>query len=208
MGDEAIAQREVAENVTRSLSEAAVSQDAAEIAVTQTRQDIDSARSDLGQIQNDMSNAVGKADSLVYDVTELMAKQRKLQADYITNENRVKLATDAAIQAKTQADKANTELYQVNNGFRNVSGKLEIKGQSIGGAKDLALDLQKRANNLANFATNKISVIRGKLIFIFKSEGKQSISCLTFFLTEIEKEYEDNESKFNEMSKQLINLNC
>ena len=48
--DEAIAQREVAENVTRSLSEAAVSQDAAEIAVTQTRQDIDSARSDLGQV--------------------------------------------------------------------------------------------------------------------------------------------------------------
>ena len=126
-----------------------------------------------------MSNAVGKADSLVYDVTELMAKQRKLQADYITNENRVKLATDAAIQAKTQADKANTELYQVNNGFRNVSGKLEIKGQSIGGAKDLALDLQKRANNLANFATNKISVIRGKFI-IFKVERTHSISYSPF----------------------------
>ena len=179
--DEAIAQREVAESVTQSLSEAAVSQDAADIAVTQTRQDIDSVRSDLGQvylfsgifllvfnfflyfqIQNDMNNAVSLADTLVYEVTDLVATQRKLEQNYITNENRVKLATDAAIQAKTQADKANTELYHVNNGYRNVSSRLEIKGQSIGGAKDLALDLQKRANNLANFATNKISVIRGK----------------------------------------------
>ena len=190
--DEAIAQREVAESVTQSLSEAAVSQDAADIAVTQTRQDIDSVRSDLGQvylfsriflllfnfllyfqIQNDMNNAVSLADTLVYEVTDLVATQRKLEQNYITNENRVKLATDAAIQAKTQADKANTELYHVNNGYRNVSSRLEIKGQSIGGAKDLALDLQKRANNLANFATNKISVIRGKpmnfYFFVFES---------------------------------------
>ena len=125
------------------------------------------------QIQNDMNNAVSLADTLVYEVTDLVATQRKLEQNYITNENRVKLATDAAIQAKTQADKANTELYHVNNGYRNVSSRLEIKGQSIGGAKDLALDLQKRANNLANFATNKISVIRGKpmnfYFFVFES---------------------------------------
>ena len=120
-----------------------------------------------------MNNAVSLADTLVYEVTDLVATQRKLEQNYITNENRVKLATDAAIQAKTQADKANTELYHVNNGYRNVSSRLEIKGQSIGGAKDLALDLQKRANNLANFATNKISVIRGKpmnfYFFVFES---------------------------------------
>lgn len=116
---------------------------------------------------------------------DLFGKQTKLQGDYFTNENRVKLATDAAIQAKTQADRANTELYGVNIGYRDVSDRLEVKGQSIGGAKDLALDLQRRANNLANSATNKISVIR-----------------------DIEKEYEDNESKLNELSKQLISLNC
>merc|ERR1719461_1736241 len=44
---------------------------------------------------------------------------------------------------------------------------------------------KKRANNLANFATNKISVIR-----------------------DIEKEYEDNESELNKLSNQLISLNC
>ena len=223
--DEAIAQREVAESVTQSLSEAAVSQDAADIAVTQTRQDIDSVRSDLGQvylfsgifllvfnfflyfqIQNDMNNAVSLADTLVYEVTDLVATQRKLEQNYITNENRVKLATDAAIQAKTQADKANTELYHVNNGYRNVSSRLEIKGQSIGGAKDLALDLQKRANNLANFATNKISVIRGKpmnfYFFVFES------NLIKIFFIDIEKEYEDNESELNKLSNQLISLNC
>ena len=109
-----------------------------------------------------MNNAVSKADTLVMEVTELVGKQTKLQGDYFTNENRVKLATEAAIQAKTQADRANTELYGVNIGYRDVSDQLEVKGQSIGGAKDLALDLQRRANNLANSATNKISLIRGK----------------------------------------------
>ena len=39
-----------AENVTEALSQAAVSQDAADIAVTQTRTDIDSARGDLGKV--------------------------------------------------------------------------------------------------------------------------------------------------------------
>ena len=111
-----------------------------------------------------MNNAVNQADTLVMEVQELFGKKKKLQADYITNERRVKSATDAAIQAKTQADRANTELYQVNNGFRNVSGKLEVKGQSVQGAKDLALDLARRANNLANSATNKISVIRGNML--------------------------------------------
>ena len=153
-----------------------------------------------------MNNAVSLADTLVYEVTDLVATQRKLEQNYITNENRVKLATDAAIQAKTQADKANTELYHVNNGYRNVSSRLEIKGQSIGGAKDLALDLQKRANNLANFATNKISVIRGKpmnfYFFVFES------NLIKIFLIDIEKEYEDNESELNKLSNQLISLNC
>ena len=48
--DEAIAQREIANNVTKSLGEALVSQSAAENAVLETRTDIDSARSDLGQV--------------------------------------------------------------------------------------------------------------------------------------------------------------
>ena len=47
---EAKAQLESAESVTRALSQAAVSQDAADLAVTQTRSDIDSARADLGQV--------------------------------------------------------------------------------------------------------------------------------------------------------------
>ena len=57
--DEAIAQREVADNVTNLLSEAYVRQDAAEIAVSQTRTDIDSARSDLGQVLELNSNFLG-----------------------------------------------------------------------------------------------------------------------------------------------------
>ena len=39
-----------AENVSKALSQAEESQNAADLAVTQTRSDIDSARADLGQV--------------------------------------------------------------------------------------------------------------------------------------------------------------
>ena len=43
-------QLDIAEKIIRELSNAAVSQDAAEEAVIQTRNDIDSARTNLGQV--------------------------------------------------------------------------------------------------------------------------------------------------------------
>lgn len=111
-----------------------------------------------------MEIAVYAADNLVINVQDLGHRQRNLQTDYIKNENRVKKATDAALNAKSQADKANTELYQLNNGFKNVSGALATKTSSIGGAKDLALDLQRRANELAAQASNKLSYLSGKFL--------------------------------------------
>ena len=48
-------------------------------------------------------------------------------------------------------------------GFKNVSERLAEKTQTIGGAKDLAMDLQKRANDLAAQASNKLSFLSGKL---------------------------------------------
>jgi len=123
-----------------------------------------------------MEIAVYAADNLVINVQDLGHRQRNLQTDYIKNENRVKKATDAALNAKSQADKANTELYQLNNGFKNVSGALATKTSSIGGAKDLALDLQRRANELAAQASNKLSYLSGKLVlFSF------TISFLLYF---------------------------
>ena len=53
-------------------------------------------------------------------------------------------------------------LYTLNNEFKNVSGILQEKSDAIGGAKDTAVDLQKRANELANSATNKMASIIGK----------------------------------------------
>jgi hypothetical protein len=47
-------------------------------------------------------------------------------------------------------------------GFQNVSEVLAEKTTTIGGAKDLAMDLQKRANDLAGLASNKLSFLSGK----------------------------------------------
>ena len=47
-------------------------------------------------------------------------------------------------------------------GFQNVSEVLAEKTTTIGGAKDLAMDLQKRANDLAGLASNKPSFLSGK----------------------------------------------
>jgi len=73
----------------------------------------------------------------------------------------------------------------LNNGFKNVSEVLAEKTGTIGGAKDLAMDLQKRANDLAAQASNKLS-----------------------FLSDVEYEFEENERKLNELSAQLMSLNC
>ena len=71
------------------------------------------------QIQNDMSNAVNAADTLVLSVSEVKRQQVNLQRDHIKNENRVNYATEAAIKAKAQADNANTELYHLNKGMKD-----------------------------------------------------------------------------------------
>ena len=127
-----------------------------------------------------MTDAISKADNLVLDVSGLGMRQTSLQRDYTKNENRVLSATEAALKAKTKADKANTELYQLNNGFKNVSGTLEEKTVTIGGAKDLALDLQKRANDLAAQASNKLTYLTGKCVVC-----KISIIFYEFFKNKI-----------------------
>ena len=111
-----------------------------------------------------MEIAINEADILVSGITTLANRQMMLQTEYTKNEKRVLSATDAALKAKTKADKANTELYQLNNGFKNVSGTLEVKSGTIGGAKNLALDLQERANRLSNQASNKLEYLTGDLL--------------------------------------------
>ena len=118
-------------------------------------------RSFFIKIENDMDNAINKADFLVMDVQGLGLRIQNLQTDYTKNEQRVESATDAALKAKIKANNANTELYQLNNDYKNVSGSLEEKTRTIGGAKDLAIDLQKRANDLAGQASNKLNYLSG-----------------------------------------------
>ena len=57
----------------------------------------------------------------------------------------------------------NTEKNLFVSGFKNVSEVLGEKTGTIGGAKDLAMDLQKRANDLAAQASNKLSFLSGKI---------------------------------------------
>ena len=73
-------------------------------------------------------------------------------------------AQKAAEDAKKQASKANSELYKLNIGFKNVSVSLDSKTESIGSAKDRAVDLQQRANALATSASNQLSNLLGKIL--------------------------------------------
>ena len=97
----------------------------------------------------------------------LLQRQVKLQTDYIANENHVKSAQAAAEEAKTRAREAGDELYVLNDDFREVADTLQAKTASIGTAKDKAVDLQKRANTLANTASNKLV---GHSSFLFLSD--------------------------------------
>merc|ERR1711976_398822 len=121
----------------------------------------------------------------VMDVQGLGLRIQNLQTDYTKNEQRVESATDAALKAKIKANNANTELYQLNNDYKNVSGSLEEKTRTIGGAKDLAIDLQKRANDLAGQASNKLN-----------------------YLSDVETELEENETKLTKLQAELVQLSC
>ena len=66
-----------------------------------------------------------------------------------------------------------------------MSDSLDQKSGKIGSAKDRALDLHRRANNLANSASSKLAN-----------------------LLDMEKEYEENQRQLDSLSSQLTQLNC
>merc|ERR1711988_2071391 len=115
----------------------------------------------------------------------LMEKQKQLQTAFISNENHVKKAQAAAEGAKTQASKANADLYKLNSDFKNVSESLSSKEANIGSAKDRALNLQRRASTLSNSASQKLSD-----------------------LLDMEKQYEENQRELEELSETLQTMNC
>merc|ERR1711902_208139 len=173
---DAEAQLKRAENVTKSLGDAEEAQNAAEEAIQSALADIASARKDLGFIQSEMEEATAVSDSTFDNTNLLMEKQKQLQTAFISNENHVK---------KTQASKANADLYKLNSDFKVVSESLSNKEANIGSAKDRALSLQRRASTLSNSASQKLAD-----------------------LLDMEKQYEKNQKELEELSETLQGMNC
>eukprot|EP00094_Tigriopus_californicus_P009037 TCALIF_08711-PA protein Name:"Similar to LanB1 Laminin subunit beta-1 (Drosophila melanogaster)" AED:0.08 eAED:0.08 QI:0/0.86/0.81/1/0.86/0.87/16/623/1807 len=174
-----------AEEVTNFLSQAVEAQNMADISIQSAQEDIDSARKDLSQIASGMDEAIRSVDQSLMDVQDLARRQQSLQTSFIRNAKRVNASRDAATKAKNQASEDNTELYNLNLEFKNVSGSLDAKTNSIGSAKDLAVDLQRRASELATSASNKLTNIQ-----------------------DVEKEFEETERRLQELSSELMALNC
>merc|ERR1711902_139000 len=182
---DAEAQLKRAENVTKSLGDAEEAQNAAEEAIQSALADIASARKDLGFIQSEMEEATAVSDSTFDNTNLLMEKQKQLQTAFISNENHVKKAQAAAEGAKSQAPKANADLYKLNSDFKIVSESLSNKEEDIGSAKDRALSLQRRASTLSNSASQKLAD-----------------------LLDMEKQYEKNQKELEELSETLQTMNC
>lgn len=174
-----------AEKVTKSLGDAEAAQNAAEEAIKSALQDIASARKDLGFIQSEMESATATSDQTFDNTNTLVEKQKQLQTAFISNENHVKKAQTAAEGAKSQATKANADLYKLNSDFKIVSESLTTKESTIGSAKDRALSLQKRASSLSNSASQKLAD-----------------------LLDMEKQYEKNQKELEELSETLTGMNC
>merc|ERR1712242_411982 len=165
---DAEAQLKRAENVTKSLGDAEEAQNAAEEA-----------------IQSALEEATAVSDSTFDSTNLLMEKQKQLQTAFISNENHVKKAQAAAEGAKTQASKANADLYKLNSDFKVVSESLSNKEANIGSAKDKALSLQRRASTLSNSASQKLAD-----------------------LLDMEKQYEKNQKELEELAETLQTMNC
>merc|ERR1712147_205682 len=113
------------------------------------------------------------------------AAEEAIQSAFISNENHVKKAQAAAEGAKTQASKANADLYKLNSDFKVVSESLSNKEANIGSAKDKALSLQRRASTLSNSASQKLAD-----------------------LLDMEKQYEKNQKELEELAETLQGMNC
>ena len=181
----AAAKLETAENVVKSLADSEDAQNIAETAIASAQRDIATARRDLGQIETEMEAATTLSSETFARTESLLKEQKGLQTIYIANENHVKSAKAAAEMAMNKANKANSDLYKLNTDFFEVSSSLAQKSGKIGSAKDRALDLQKRANNLANSASSKLANLQ-----------------------DMEKEYEENQRQLDTLSSQLTELNC
>merc|ERR1719310_241793 len=132
-----------------------------------------------------MEEATAVSDNTFENTNQLMEKQRQLQTAFISNENHVKKAQAAAEGAKSQASKANADLYKLNSDFKIVSESLSNKEENIGSAKDRALNLQRRASTLSNSASQKLAD-----------------------LLDMEKQYEENQRELEELSETLQTMNC
>ena len=183
--NEAATKLETAEKVVKSLTDSADAQNVAEQAISSAQSDIAAARRDLGQIETEMEVATQLGEDTIRRTEELVKEQKSLQTIYIANENHVKSAQAAAELARNKAIKASNDLYKLNSDFETVSNSLTEKSATIGSAKDRALSLQKRANNLANSASSKLAK-----------------------LEDMEKEYEENQRQLDLLSTQLTDLNC
>lgn len=182
---EASAKLATAENVVKFLASSEDAQNIAEEAIASAQRDIDAARRDLGTIQSEMETASRLSEETIRKTESLVAEQKSLQTVYITNEKDVKSAGTAAEAAREKAQNANSALQQLNLDFIKVSDSLDDKSRNIGSAKDRAMDLQRRANKLANSASSKLAN-----------------------LEDMEKEYEENQRQLDLLSSQLTQINC
>ena len=109
-----------------------------------------------------MTEAMAAADASVDAVSQLSRRQEDLQTKYIKNDNRVRDSKVAAESARKRADDASDELYKLNTEFKNVSDNLDSTSRTIGNAKGFALNLQDRANKLANEFSRKLNKLQGE----------------------------------------------
>jgi len=182
---EAAERLNTAENVIQSLTDSEDAQNVATQAIANAQADIAAARRDLGRIETEMDAATSLSRETFDRTQQLLGQQQALQTIYIANEDHVKNAKTAAEQAMTKADKASKDLYKLNTDFGEVSASLAEKSDKIGSAKNRALDLQRRANNLAHSASSKLTTLQ-----------------------DMEAEYEENQRQLDALSSQLTELNC
>jgi len=182
---EAANKLKIAETVVKSLTDSEDAQNIAVEAIASAQRDIAAARRDLGQIETEMETATRLSQETFDRTGELLNEQTALQTIYIANENHVASAQKAADMASSKAEKAAQDLYVLNRDFGQVSASLKEKSGKIGSAKDRALDLQKRANNLAHSASSKLATLQ-----------------------DMETEYEENQRQLDALSSQLTELNC
>ncbi|XP_035224803.1 laminin subunit beta-1-like isoform X2 [Stegodyphus dumicola] len=175
---------DTAKQVLEALEEAREAQLRAQTAIEKANKDIEAADIDLGQIASETAAAQEIANKSVDDIAGMQDRLDRLKKKFTENERNAKKSAVEANVAGKLAEQAGRDAQELQEKYNETASALDDKAKVSGAAKERADRLRERAKKLAEDANGRLKE-----------------------LIDMEDEFDDNERRLKDFSKELDELN-